>query len=374
MERHNILVHFKGLPDYRDERYLTHSLINIIAISICAIICGAKDWYDIEDYADSKKSWLSTFLDLPNGVPSHDTFKRFFEFIDGEALEKCFQDWVNAIARISEGRILSIDGKSIRGSKGRDDKYFVHMVSAWCSSNNLVLGQQKVEEKSNEITAIPNLLDLLNVKGCTITIDAMGCQHSIIEKIVEKQADCIIAVKGNQKFLHDDIQDAFANDKAINTHKQSNTGHGRIETREAHVITDMDWISNRENWKHIKSLIKIDSIREDKLTGVKQENTRYFISTRIANAQYFNESIRAHWNIENQLHWSLDVSFGEDASKKQAGNSAQNFSVLSKIALNYLKKYEVPNYKGAKKISIKRKQNIAAWTNDSIIEMLFKND
>jgi predicted transposase YbfD/YdcC len=136
----------------------------------------------------------------------------------------------------------------------------------------------------------------------------------------------------------------------------------------------MDWISNRENWKHIKSLIKIDSIREDKLTGVKQENTRYFISTRIANAQYFNESIRAHWNIENQLHWSLDVSFGEDASKKQAGNSAQNFSVLSKIALNYLKKYEVPNYKGAKKISIKRKQNIAAWTNDSIIEMLFKND
>lgn len=372
MTNTNPLEHFSSLEDYRDIRYTKHSLLNLVAISICAIICGAKDWYDVEDYAEIKVDWLRTFLNIGERTPSHDTFKRFFSYVDAESLEKCFSSWVASIADITEGRIIHIDGKTLCGSKGTNDKYFVHMVSAWCSTNGLVLGQQKVDEKSNEITAIPALLELLVVKGCVITIDAMGCQQDIAKAIVEKQADYILAVKDNQKFLHQDIQEAFAHDSAVAVHTSKEVGHGRIETRTTSIITDLDWICKTANWASLYCIIKVFSIREDKRTGQKQEACRYYISSKKADAAWYHQAIRLHWSIENQLHWVLDVCFSEDSSKKQDAFSAQNFSLLNKVVLNMLRHYEVPHYKGAKKISMKRKRNMAGWSNDILLDMLFK--
>jgi predicted transposase YbfD/YdcC len=361
--------YFSSLPDYRDPRYVSHKLINIISISIAAIICGASDWYEISDYGRNKKEWLKTLLDIADDVPSHDTFNRFFSCIDAVALEQCFTDWIAAIADITEGRIINLDGKTLRGSKG-NQPHFIHMVSAWCNSNSLVLGQQKVDGKSNEITAIPALLDVLAVRGCTVTIDAMGCQQSIAAKIVEKQANYILAVKDNQKFLHDDIKEAFANEKAVTTFTSTDDLHGRLEKRTISTITNTDWICKPGNWAALHTLIKVESSRENKKTKTLEQATKYFISNKDDTAQYFQNAIRSHWSIENKLHWRLDVAFGEDNSKKQAGNSAQNFSLLSKIALNMIEHHQVDQYDGGKKISVKRKRKMAGWDNDYLIAIL----
>lgn len=298
-------------------------------------------------------------MDIDKGVPSHDTYNRFFSHIDAAA-----------IADITEGRVVSIDGKTLRGSKGSGKDHFIHMVSAWCNANELVLGQQKVDGKSNEISAIPELLELLVLKGCIVTIDAIGCQQSIAEKIVDRQADYILAVKDNQKFLHQDLQDAFENEKSMDQYKASNVGHGRIESRCTTVITNLDWVCKAGNWKGLQSLIRVVATREDKKTGEKQSASRYYISSKKAPARFFHDSIPSHWSIENKLHWSLDVSFGEDNSKKQAANSTQNFSLFSKIALNMIRHHKLDDYRGAKKISIKRKRKMAGWSNDYLIGIL----
>lgn len=332
------MKYFAAMEDHRKQGYVKHKMINIIAISIAAVICGAEDWYDIEDYAKEKYEWLKTILDLSDGVPSHDTYNRFFSFANPKVLEDCFEDWINAIANLSEGRIISIDGKTLRGSKGADRDTFIHMVSAWCNANNMVLAQQKVNDKSNEITAIPVLLELLVLKGCIITIDAMGCQQQIAEKIADKEADYILAVKGNQKFLLDDIEEAFSNAKADDEYTHKEVDHGRLETRTTQVITDLGWICSKEDWKKLSCIIRVFCTRINKQTGDKEEGYRYYyISSKKGTAQYFNHAIRAHWGIENKLHWMLDVTFGEDSSKKQAENAAQNFSLISKIALNMIR-------------------------------------
>ena len=364
------ISYFSSLKDYRHEGYITHSLVNIVAISIAAIICGASDWYEVEDYGKEKKSWLQTFLNIGDKVPSHDTYNRFFSFIDPIALEQCFADWIAAIANLTEGRIISIDGKTLRGSKGSGKEHFIHMVSAWCNANGLVLGQQKVDEKSNEITAIPALLELLVIKGCIVTIDAMGCQQSIAAKIVEREADYILAVKDNQKFLHQDIREAFDNEKPVDEYTASNVAHGRIETRTTSVITNTDWVCKSENWEHLHSIIKVVATREDKKTNVKETATRYYISSKKETAVFFQNAIRSHWSIENRLHWMLDVAFNEDSSKKQAINSAQNFSLLNKIALNMINHHKLDDDRGAKKISVKRKRKMAAWNNDYLLGIL----
>jgi predicted transposase YbfD/YdcC len=362
--------YFANLKDYRDERYTTHKLINIVAISICAIICGASDWYEVEDYGKKKTLWLQTFLALDGKVPSHDTYNRFFSCIDSVALEQCFADWIAAVVNITKGSIISIDGKTLRGSKGSGQDHFIHMVSAWCNTNGMVLGQQKVDDKSNEITAIPALLELLVIKGCFITIDAMGCQIAIAEKITEKEADYILAVKDNQKFLHQDIQEAFENEKPKDQYTASNIEHGRIETRTTSVITNLDWICKAENWKGLQCIVRVQSSREDKKTSIKETATRYYISSKAESAQFFQHAIRSHWSIENKLHWMLDVTFKEDDSKKQAGSSAQNFSLFNKIALNMINHHCLDNNRGAKKISAKRKRKMAAWDDDYLVEIL----
>lgn len=365
------MKYFAVMPDYRHPSYVTHPLPTIVGITIAAVICGAEDWYDVEDYGREKKAWLSQFLDVTNGIPSHDTFNLFFQRVDAKALEQCFEKWVSEVATLAEGRIISVDGKTLRGSsESKEPGSFIHMLSAWCSENHLVLAQQKVDDKSNEITAIPALLDLLLIKGCLVTIDAMGCQLKIAEKIIEKQADYLLSVKENQEMLQDDIKEAFECTPAKDTYKASNVGHGRVETRVTSLIEDVEWICRKEEWKNLASLIKVACTRYDKKTAKEQTSERYFISSKKASAHYFHQAVRTHWEVENNLHWTLDVIFCEDDSKKRAGNSAQNFSLISKVALNMIQNHRDIQNRGAKKISAKRKRKMAGWNNDYLLEIL----
>jgi|SRR5882672_540541 len=369
----SIIEHFISLPDPRTKEHKKeHKLIDIIFITIAAVICGAEDWNDIESYGDEKEDWLKTILELPSGIPSHDTFNRVFSLIDPAELQKCFIGWVRSIAKISEGQIVSIDGKRMCNSGEKGKKAIIHMVSAWSNDNSMVLGQVKVNDKSNEITAIPALLDLLMVKGCWITIDAMGCQKDIAAKIKSKGAEYILAVKDNQEHLHDDIKDAFKHGKTEQIDEQSNLDHGRIEKRTCRIITDMEWICKTEDWQGLQTLIEIKSERTVKATGVKEIQVRYYISSAISTAKKFNEAIRKHWGIENNLHWILDVAFNEDNSMKRAGCAAQNFSVISKIAINLVNQYK--HKKRATKLSVKSKKKKAGWSNDYLIAILANED
>ena len=329
---------FSQIDDPRSHINKLHKLEDILLIGIISVICAADTWKNMETYAKAKEGFLHSFLDLPNGIPSDDTFNRVFSSIDSEQFEACFIQWVSHLVDLTDGEIIPIDGKTIRGAKSNGIKSPFHMVSTWASNNNMVLGQVKVSEKSNEITAIPKLLELIAIKGCVVTIDAMGCQQGIASKIIEQQADYILAVKENQKQLYQDIQDEFKFGENIQTHLHQDLDHGRIETRKCSVLTNFQFIEQDSPWEGLKSIIKIESKREFKNTNKPIETaTRYYISSLMGGAEKFQKNIRLHWTIENKLHWVLDVAFSEDASRKRAGNAAQNFSVLSKIALNLLK-------------------------------------
>ena len=318
---------FEGMEDPRIERSQKHKFIDIVTITIAAVICGCDDWNEIELFGKLKESWFKQFLELPNGIPSHDTFNRFFAALNPQSLQQCFLNWVQSVARITEGRVVSIDGKRLCGSGIEGKKAIVHMVSAWCSENNMVVGQVKTDDKSNEITAIPELLKLLDINGCTVTIDAMGSQTEIASSIIDKGADYILAVKGNQAHLLDDIKEAFAQTpaSAIQTATTLQSGHGRIEKRICSIITDSDWICSSKDWKKLQSLIRITTERTDKSSGAMQKEDRYYISSAVHQAAIMLNNIRQHWGIENKLHWMLDVNFHEDQSHKRAGNAAQNF-------------------------------------------------
>ena len=358
---------FSQIDDPRSDINKLHKLEDILLIGIISVICAADTWKNMETYAKAKEEFLRSFLDLPNGIPSDDTFNRVFSSIDSEQFEACFVDWVSRLVNLTDGEIVPIDGKTIRGAKSNGKKSPFHMVSAWASNNNLVLGQVKVSEKSNEITAIPKLLELITVKGCTVTIDAMGCQQEIARKIIERGANYILAVKENQKQLHQDIVDEFRFGKNIQFDISEDLDHGRIETRKCSVITNFKFIENTQEWTGIKSIIKIESIREFKNSDKPTETaTRYYISSLLTKAIELQRAIRLHWGIENKLHWVLDVAFSEDASRKRAGNASQNFSILSKIALNLLKK-ETSERQG-----IKGKRLKAAYDQNYLLKVLGK--
>jgi predicted transposase YbfD/YdcC len=326
-----------AIEDHRIDRKKAHLLEDIIVITMAAVICGAENWNQIEMFGKLKSPWFKSFLKLPNGIPSHDTFNRFFSLMDPDKFELIFKDWVQKISEKIKGEVISIDGKTIRGAKSHGSKSAIHMVSAWASNNNMVLGQVKVNEKSNEITAIPELLESLFVEDCVITIDAMGCQSEIAAKIIDQKADYILAVKGNQKELQQNIEDSFRFLKADDFAQEIDAGHGRVETRKCYVIKNLEHLENPKKWKAIKAVIKIESERFIKTTEITERSTRLYISSLDISAELFQKNIRAHWAIENKLHWTLDVSFHEDASRKRAENSAQNFSAMNKIALNVLK-------------------------------------
>lgn len=362
----NVLGFFDNLVAPRIERTKLHSLKDILALTICAVLSGCNDWEEIELYGISKENWLKTFLALPNGIPSHDTINRVFSALDAKDLQGCFIDWVQRIAGISNGKVVSIDGKGLCNAGVDGKKSIIHMVSAWSNANNMVMGQVKTDDKSNEITAIPALLDLLIVEGSIITIDAMGCQTAIAEKIVDSGAEYVLAVKDNQAHLLDDIKDAFAQTPGAVADISMETAHGRIEKRTCKVITDLDWISKTGNWKKLQSIISIETRRTDKKSGDIQSEQRFYISSLCTTPKHFNEMIRGHWGIENKLHWCLDVVFKEDYSTKQAGNAAENFSLITKIALNLLKN------ENSKKRSLKNKRLLCGWDEAFLANLLFK--
>lgn len=356
---------FGQITDFRRTQRKLYDLESILLIGIISVICGAESWNEMEDYALSKEDFLRSFLDLPNGIPSHDTFNRVFSNIDSDEFENCFIQWVSILAQLQPKEVIAIDGKTIRGAKSNGKKSPVHMVSAWADENNLVLGQVKVDQKSNEITAIPKLLEVLQLDDTIVTIDAMGCQKNIAKKIIESNADYILAVKENQGQLCQNIQDEFRFNKAIRTHISEELDHGRIETRKASIITDFQFIDNQHGWKNLTTIIKIESTREFKSSDKSIERAiRYYISSLEADPIDFQKAIRAHWSIENKLHWTLDVSFAEDASRKRVNNAAQNFSILNKIALNLLK-----NEKTAK-VGVKSRRLKAGWNNHYLIKVL----
>ena len=356
---------FGQIPDFRCSHKQLYDLESILLIGIISVICGADSWNEMENYAQSKEEFLRTFLDLPNGIPSHDTFNRIFSNIDSAQFETCFIEWVNTLAQLQPREVIAIDGKTIRGAKSSGKKSPVHMISAWANDNNLVLGQIKVSEKSNEITAIPKLLEVLSIENTIVTIDAMGCQTNIANKIITKQADYILAVKGNQKQLHQDIQDEFKFGKHLKTSTTQEVNHGRIETRTCSAITNFQFIPQNNKWKNLKTIIKIESSREFKNSKKQTEkSSRYYISSLEASSEDFQKAIRSHWSIENKLHWTLDVAFREDASRKRKGNSTQNFSILNKIALNLLKNEKTS------KIGVKSRRMKAGWDNHYLIKVL----
>jgi predicted transposase YbfD/YdcC len=364
----SIMEHFENLVDPRMDRKKLHKLFDIIFITISAVICGNDTWEDIAEWAEIREDWLKTILELPHGIPSHDTINRVISLLDPESFQSCFVSWVQSVATISEGDVISIDGKRLCNSGSGGSKNIVHMVSAWSNANEMVLAQRKVDDKSNEITAIPDVLQMLYIKGCLVTIDAMGCQKVIAKAITDKEADYILAVKENQERLLDDIKEAFSEEKKFEQVTHTNLGHGRIEKRTCAIIKNTEWVCKEADWSKLKTLIRLESERTIKATGKVEKQVRYYISSKDATAVVFNNAIREHWGIENKLHWTLDVAFDEDKSNKRAGNAAENFSYISRIALNLLKQHD--DRRGAKKISMKTKRKKSSWSKAYLMTVL----
>lgn len=318
-----------------------YSLNEIIFLVISAVVSGVNEWETIEIFGQQQIDWLRKFFPYKKGVPSHDTLSRFFSALDSQYFSKYFLEWSNSVCQIANGEVVAIDGKRMRGSYDTaSGKSAIHVVSAYAAGISLCLGQVKTEDKSNEITAIPELLDLLSIQGATVTIDAMGCQKTIAEKILEKKANYLLAVKDNQKELSAQIEKLFIIQKIENMNKQVDCGHGRVETRICSVIDNFTFFDDHEDWLGLKSVVKIETERYTKITGKTEFQTRYYISSLPADATNINNSVRSHWAIENKLHWVLDVQFGEDSLRKRMGNSAANFNIISKIALGLIEKVE----------------------------------
>lgn len=366
---------FEGLPDPRLDRTRRHKLVDILTIGLCSMLTGGENFTDMEFYGRLKQDWLRTFLELPNGIPSHDTINRVFCAIDPHAFLDCFVQWVQGICPTLHDETVAIDGKALRHALNEGDS-IPYIVSAWASEAGLVLGQVKVNEKSNEITAVPQLLDALYLKGCIVTLDAMGCQKDIAAHIIDKQADYVLALKGNHATVHEEVTAFFTDavppcatqcagtavqDK-MDFFQTNEKAHGRTETRRYWHTTDIDWFQDKPLWKDLKSFGMVESLR--KVKGKTSWERRYFLSSIPLNAQRFAKAVRGHWGVENPLHWSLDVTFREDDSRARTKNAAQNVASLRRIALNLIKK----NPK--KKISQRQKRIYAALDTTFLEELL----
>ena len=360
----SIREHFESLRDPRIDRQKRHHLIDIISISICAALCGAEGWTDVEEFGKAKKDWFQTFLELPNGIPSHDTFGRFFSLLDPQAFQDTFLQWVQSVNDLFKGQVVAIDGKCLRRSHDHGKgKAAIYMVSAWATANQLVLGQVKTDEKSNEITAIPKLLRALEVKGCIVTIDAAGCQKGIATQIRSQGADYVLALKGNQGNLREYVEDYFTTARANDFHgvphdyhETIDGGHGRVEIRRHWSIEPFRDFPGKAAWKDLRSIGMVESERH--IGSEVTLDCRYYISSLPADAKQFAASVRAHWGVENGLHWCLDVGFREDDCRVRQGYASENFAVVRHIALNLLKKER--SFKGglrAKRLKAGRDQD-----------------
>jgi len=365
----SLFTHFNELSDPRLDRKKEHPLINILLIAICGVICGAEDWVAIARFGKLKEAWFSQFLDLSHGIPSHDTFNRVFSLLDQEHFSQCFSEWVSQWAnKIKE--VIAIDGKAMRGTKNKVHNLGpLYLVNAWCCANNVVLGQVPVDNKSNEITAVPKLLDMLDTSGAIVTRDAMGCQKDIAAKIKEKGGDYIFGLKGNQGNLYDDISLYMSSIerqevKVDYQHHQTIDGeHGRIETREYWVCDVIDWLPEKSKWDGLNSVAMVKALRE--INGEQSVEYRFYISSlSIKKYKQFTQAIRQHWQVENSLHWCLDIGFDEDRWKSKIGNCAANMAIINKIALNLLKQEK------SAKVGIKNKRLSAGWDENYLLKVL----
>lgn len=357
---------FSTLQDPRrtSKGNIQYSLDELLFVTITGAICGYQVWEEIAEYGQLKADWFRKFFPYKK-MPSHDVLARLFSSLEPKSFSECFINWITSIATKTTSDVVAIDGKTIRGAASKGNKFPLHIVTAFCTKNRLTLGQQSVIEKSNELTAIPTLLDLLNLDGCTVTIDAMGCQRNIAEKIIEKNADYILQVKNNQQYLKDEIEDFFNSKIAREVNQTITYGHGRIEKRRCEVISDLEACTEMENWKNLQSIVRIYSERTMKSTGEKSTEFRYYITSIKDDAKRLNQSIRSHWAIENNLHWCLDVIFKEDGQLKRRGNAAENFNVVNKGALGLLDNEKTTKY-------FKPMKRMKAAHNDDYRELILK--
>lgn len=358
-----IKAYLRKIRDPRINRRKLHSLEDIVLLVLIAVICGCESWETIEEFGKNKIDFLRKYLTLAHGIPSHDTIERLFRRMDSVVFSEVLLKWSNLLRKKEVGDIVSVDGKTLRGSKdAANGRYAIHLVSAWCNKNRLVLGQIKTACKTNEIEAVKELLKLLDIEGAVITADAMSCQKEIVMQITEQKADYTIAVKDNQKNLRQNIAFEFQTQTGIDTHQWIEKDHGRIETRVCQVINNLNELEDRENWAALKSIIKITSVRDIK--GVQTEEERFYISSKMQTAEHFNKTIRKHWGIENSLHWSLDVQFTEDKSRKRKDHAAENFAIVRRLALTKLTRTPF------KRQGVNNRRLIASWNESYLTEVL----
>lgn len=364
------LGYFDAVDDPRVNRTKLHPLAEILAVAICAIICGADTWDDIEAFGNAKLDWFRTFLGLKHGIPSHDTFNRVFTRLCPEQFQSCFLKWIQSVTTLTDGQVIAIDGKTLRSSADSwDGKKAIHMVSAWACVNRVILGQVKVDEKSNEITAIPALLRAIEIAGCIVTIDAMGCQKEITATIIKADADYILAVKENQPKLYQALEQLFAQKLAqehwqtsLDSYRTEEKGHGRMEIRTAYTTDKLETLTMRDDWEGLQSIAMVVAERTiHKRTSIER---RYYISSAASDPQRIGNAARAHWGIENSVHWVLDVAFREDASRICKDHAPHNVAILRDIALNLLKQEKTA------KSSVRTKRLRAGWDDAYLIKVL----
>lgn len=372
----SLIEQFKDLPDPRVNRTKDHDLIDILVIAICTLLCAGEGFNDMEDFGKAKEDWFKTFLTLRNGIPSHDTFNRVFAAIDPEQFLRCFLDWTQTLRSAISQEIVALDGKALRRALN-SDRSVKYVVSAWAEDNGLVLGQLKVDDKSNEITALPQLLRALELSGCIVTVDAMGCQKTIAKEIKEADADYVLALKANHQVVHQEVK-TFLDDTvaqreakpvklspaaaALAVHETVDKDHGRHETRRYYQSDRLDWFADRTKWEGLKTVGMVEAIRE--VGEVRTVERRYYLSSLPLGVETFARAVRGHWGVENKLHWVLDVQMREDQSRARTGHAAENLATLRRLALNLLKREKT------KRRGVRGKQLNAGWDHAYLLRLL----
>jgi predicted transposase YbfD/YdcC len=382
MQKHptsSLIEHFQDLADPRVDRTKDHALLDILVIAVCSLLCGGEGFNDMEDFGQAKEAWLRTFLALPHGIPSHDTFNRVFAALDPKQFVDCFLRWTQSLRQAVHQEIVALDGKALRRARNKKE-HLKYVVSAWAESNHLVLGQLKVTDKSNEITAVPELLRVLELSGCIVTLDAMGCQRKIAREIIEADADYVLALKGNQETVHDEVKSfldaAIAETQAPRAPgaklspaaatlvqvKMVEKDHGRLESRHYYQSDQLGWFADLGQWEGLRSVGVVESTRE--IDGEKTVERRYYLASLSLDVALFARAVRSHWGVENKVHWVMDVCFGEDQSRARTGHAAENLATLRRLALNLLKREKT------KRRGIKGKQRNAGWDHAYLLRLL----